>query len=92
METVTSGEERTPGPIAGRHSRDERHEGVSITSTFATSRRSSHGNWMLPGLARLRRRALHRQAPYEVFFGPPPPVDFFKAHPASRIISMRVLV
>jgi len=54
----------------------------AITSTFAdlSTFQPDVAKWMLPGLARLQG-TLIGQAPYEVFFGPPPPVDFFKAHP-----------
>src|SRR5687767_1438185 len=54
----------------------------AITSTFAdlSTFQPDAANWMLPGLARLQG-TLIGQAPYEIFFGPPPPVDFFKAHP-----------
>ena len=54
----------------------------AITSTFAdlSTFQPDMAKWMLPGLARLQG-TLIGQAPYEVFFGPPPPVDFFKAHP-----------
>lgn len=54
----------------------------AITSTFAdlSAFQPDVANWMLPGLARLQG-TLIGQAQYEVFFGPPPPVDFFKAHP-----------
>ena len=54
----------------------------AVTSTFAdlSTFQPDVAKWMLPGLARLQG-TLIGQAPYEVFFGPPPPVDFFKAHP-----------
>ena len=54
----------------------------AVTSTFAdlSTFQPEVAKWMLPGLARLQG-TLIGQAPYEVFFGPPPPVDFFKAHP-----------
>jgi len=54
----------------------------AITSTFAdlSTFQPDMAKWMLPGLARLQG-TLIGQAPYKVFFGPPPPVDFFKAHP-----------
>jgi hypothetical protein len=54
----------------------------SITSTYADLSRFQPdvGSWRTPGLA-LLEGTLVGAAPYEVFFGPPPPVDYFKANP-----------
>ena len=54
----------------------------SVTSTFAdlsTFQKDVTG-WPTPWLASLKGTLLGA-APYETFFGPPPPVDFFKANP-----------
>ena len=54
----------------------------TITTTFAdlSPFQGDVSSWMLPGLARLTGTFIGA-APYEVFFGPPPPVEFFKANP-----------
>jgi hypothetical protein len=54
----------------------------TVTSTFAdlTRFQPDTAMWQMPGLA-LLRGTLVGLAPYDVFFGPPPPVDFFKANP-----------
>jgi len=54
----------------------------AVTSTFAdfTPLQASVGSWRLPGLALLSGTALGA-APYELLLGPPPPVEFFRAHP-----------
>jgi hypothetical protein len=54
----------------------------TITTTFADLApfQVDVASWMLPGLARLKGTFIGA-APYEVFFGPPPPVEFFKANP-----------
>jgi hypothetical protein len=54
----------------------------TVTSTFAdlTRFQLDTATWQTPGLA-LLPGTLVGMAPYEVFFGPPPPVDFFKANP-----------
>jgi len=55
----------------------------AVTSTFADLSRFQNdvAAWSTPWLAMLKGTPLGA-APYEVFFGPPPPVDFFKANPA----------
>ena len=54
----------------------------SITSTYTDLSRfqSDVASWRTPGLAVLTG-SLIGAAPYEAFFGPPPPVDYFKANP-----------
>jgi hypothetical protein len=54
----------------------------TVTSTFADLAKfqSEVAVWPRPWLASLKGTFLG-SAPYETFFGPPPPVDFFKAHP-----------
>jgi hypothetical protein len=54
----------------------------TVTSTFADLAKfqSEVAAWPRPWLASLKGTFLGR-APYETFFGPPPPVEFFKAHP-----------
>lgn len=54
----------------------------AITSTFAdlTTFQPDVATWSMPGAAMLGG-TLIGAAPYETFFGPPPPVDFFKANP-----------
>ena len=53
-----------------------------VTSTFHDLLRFQPdiAAWTLPALAQLKG-TLVGAAPYEVFFGPPPPVDFFRANP-----------
>jgi hypothetical protein len=54
----------------------------NVTSTFTdlSSFQPDVAEWIRPGLARLAGTRLG-VAPYEQFFGPPPPVEFFKANP-----------
>ena len=54
----------------------------AITSTFAdlSAFQPDTTGWRLPAFALLRGTRLGA-APYERFFGPPPPVPFFQAHP-----------
>jgi hypothetical protein len=54
----------------------------TVTSTFAdlSPFQKDVAGWRTPWLASLKGTLLGA-APYETFFGPPPPVDFFKAHP-----------
>jgi len=54
----------------------------NVTSTFTdlSTFQPDVAKWILPGLAHLSGTRIG-SAPYEQFFGPPPPVDFFKAHP-----------
>ena len=54
----------------------------SVTSTFAdlSTVQKDVAGWPAPWLASLKGTLLGA-APYETFFGPPPPVDFFKANP-----------
>lgn len=54
----------------------------AITSTFAdlTTFQRDVASWSAPGLALLKGTALGA-VPYGHLFGPPPPVEFFKAHP-----------
>ena len=54
----------------------------SVTSTFAdlSTFQKDVAGWPTPWLASLKGTLLGA-APYETFFGPPPPVDFFKANP-----------
>ena len=54
----------------------------TVTSTFADLAKfqSEVAAWPRPWLASLKGTFLGR-VPYETFFGPPPPVEFFKAHP-----------
>jgi hypothetical protein len=54
----------------------------TVTSTFADLAKfqSEVAAWPRPWLASLKG-TLPGAAPYETFFGPPPPVDFFTAHP-----------
>ena len=54
----------------------------AITSTFADLSRfqSDVASWRTPALARLRGTALGT-VPYDVFFGPAPPTDYFRANP-----------
>jgi hypothetical protein len=54
----------------------------NVTSTFANlpQFQADVAEWRTPALARLEGTLLGA-APYEVLFGPPPPVDFFRAHP-----------
>jgi hypothetical protein len=54
----------------------------TVTSTFAdlSSLQSDVAKWTLPAFALLKNTTIG-QAPYERFFGPPPPVDFFKSNP-----------
>ena len=54
----------------------------SVTSTYTDLSRfqSDVASWRTPGLA-LLKGTLIGSAPYEEFFGPPPPVDYFKANP-----------
>ena len=54
----------------------------TITTTFAdlSPFQADIASWTLPGLTRLKGTSIGA-APYEVFFGPPPPVEFFKANP-----------
>lgn len=54
----------------------------SITSTYHDLSRLQPdvASWRTPGLA-LLKGTLVGAAPYEMFFGPPPPVDYFKANP-----------
>ena len=54
----------------------------SITSTYTDLSRfqSDVASWRTPGLA-LLKGTLIGAAPYEEFFGPPPPVEYFKANP-----------
>ena len=54
----------------------------TVTSTFAdlSKFQSDVAGWPTPWLA-LLKGTLVGAAPYDTFFGPPPPVDFFKANP-----------
>jgi hypothetical protein len=54
----------------------------TVTSTFAdlSAFQKDVSGWATPWLASLKGTLLGA-APYETFFGPPPPVDFFKANP-----------
>jgi len=54
----------------------------TVTSTFAdlSTFQKDVAGWPTPWLASLKGTLLG-VAPYETFFGPPPPVDFFKANP-----------
>jgi hypothetical protein len=54
----------------------------TVTSTYAdlSQFQADVAAWHTPGLAHLRGTRVGA-APYEVFFGPPPPVEFFKANP-----------
>lgn len=54
----------------------------AITSTFADLGRLQPdvASWRTPSLAVLRG-TLVGAAPYELFFGPPPPTDYFRANP-----------
>jgi len=54
----------------------------AVTSTFAdlSAFQKDVAGWPTPWLASLKGTSLGA-APYETFFGPPPPVDFFKANP-----------
>jgi hypothetical protein len=53
----------------------------AVTSTFAdlSAFQKDVAGWPTPWLASLKGTSLGA-APYETFFGPPPPVDFFKAN------------
>ena len=53
-----------------------------ITSTYAdlTKFQPNVASWQLPALAMVKGTPLGA-IPYEAFFGPPPPVDFFRANP-----------
>lgn len=57
-------------------------EVFTVTSTFGALSRFQPDvtAWPMPGLTLLRGTLLGA-APYDVFFGPPPPVEFFKANP-----------
>ncbi|HKH72221.1 MAG TPA: hypothetical protein VKA59_12765 [Vicinamibacterales bacterium] len=54
----------------------------TVTSTFAdlSAFQKDVAGWSMPWLASLKGTLLGA-ASYETFFGPPPPVDFFKANP-----------
>ena len=54
----------------------------AVTSTFADLSRFQDdvASWSHPGLALLKGTPIGA-APYDTFFGPPPPVEFFKANP-----------
>ena len=54
----------------------------TVTSTFAdlSPFQKNVAGWRTPWLASLKGTVLGA-APYETFFGPPPPVDFFKVNP-----------
>jgi hypothetical protein len=54
----------------------------TVTSTYADLSRfqSEVAGWSTPWMASLKGTLLGA-APYETFFGPPPPVEFFKANP-----------
>jgi len=54
----------------------------TVTSTFAdlSTFQNDVAGWPTPWLASLKGTLLGA-APYETFFGPPPPVEFFKANP-----------
>jgi hypothetical protein len=54
----------------------------TVTSTFAdlSTFQKDVAGWPTPWLASLKGTLLGA-APYETFFGPPPPVEFFKANP-----------
>jgi hypothetical protein len=54
----------------------------TVTSTFAdlSTFQTEVAGWPTPWLASLKGTVVGA-APYETFFGPPPPVDFFKANP-----------
>lgn len=54
----------------------------TVTSTFAdlSGFQAEVAGWATPWLASLRGTLLGA-APYETFFGPPPPVEFFTANP-----------
>jgi len=55
----------------------------NITSTFAdlAKYQPELASWRPPVLALLAGTALGT-APYELLFGPPPPIDYFRAHPS----------
>jgi len=55
----------------------------NITSTFAdlAKYQPKVASWQPPMLALLEGSALGT-APYELLFGPPPPTDYFRAHPS----------
>jgi hypothetical protein len=55
----------------------------TVTSTFAdlSKFQGDVATWPTPWLA-LLKNTLVGAAPYEMFFGPPPPVEFFKANPS----------
>jgi hypothetical protein len=71
-----------PGPIARRHLETSGARVFTVTSTFAdlSPFQKDVAGWRTPWLASLKGTLLGA-APYATFFGPPPPVDFFKANP-----------
>lgn len=54
----------------------------NVTSAFGnvTPFQPNVASWRAPALTMLAGTAIGA-APYDVFFGPPPPTDFFRAHP-----------